>query len=334
MRNNSKHSRRHFLTTLAAGFLPNASCRVLQRSLSPRPLMQSDSIRFGLISDVHFNLHPKAYDRLAVFIAEMKKANVDFIIQLGDFCQGYNPADRGKFDPFMRLWNRFPGLKYHVLGNHDLDRCIKSDMVDYWQMPYHYYSFDVGAWHFIALDSNTLGFPDRFVEYENGNYYKHPENRSYLSPRQIEWLERDLAGTRKPTIVFSHRGLDTEYGVKDGAEARAVLENANRTAGFPKVVACFCGHYHLDGHMVVGGIPYIMINSAVYYWLGGKWKWIEYDRSLFGVVTLRPGLMEIQGRRANLVPVWPLGDPTAPDVGPEVTAAISDLRFRFQTAKS
>jgi UDP-2,3-diacylglucosamine pyrophosphatase LpxH len=323
-------TRRDFIKAAAAGGALLASgCRSIPlfKSATPRP--PTKSLRFGVIADVHFNLHPDAQKRLIPFIEEMNRRKVDFIIQLGDFCHGYSPETKAKFDDFMNLWNSFRGPKYHVLGNHDVEKCSKKEVMAYWGMPKNFYSYDMAGYHFVILDSNYLKFDDEYRDYEKGNNQKNPEKGAYLSAAELDWLKRDLAATENPTIVFSHCGLDPRQGVKNAAEARAVLEQANREARFPKVVACFCGHYHKDGHSPIAGIHYVEINSAVYYWLGGKWRWINYKDSLYATVALKPGLIEIEGKKSQLLPPWPAGQSDAPKVDPDVTAQISNRLLRY-----
>lgn len=334
MRKSKRLTRRDFLKGIGAGGLALASgCISLPSPKEAGPGGRPGRLRFGVIADVHRGLHPKAQERLAPFIEEMNGRKVDFIIQLGDFCQGYAAKKRAEFDGFMNLWNSFNGPTYHVLGNHDMDACSKTAVMEYWGMEANYYSFDRAGYHFVVLDSNYFKSDGQFVEYENGNYYKYPQGRSYLTPPQLAWLKRDLAATNSPTIVFSHRGLDPLRGVKDGDAARAILEDANRAAGFQKVVACLCGHYHRDGHEIIHGIPYILINSAVYHWLGGKWKWIEYADSLYAIVALKPGRFEMKGRKSELVAPWPPDAPDAPEVDADVTAAISSLRLSWDFSR-
>lgn len=115
-----------------------------------------------------------------------------------------------------------------------------------------YYSFDRGLYHFVVLDANYIKLDDAYVDYEHGNYVKHPSCIDHISAEQLEWLGQDLADTNKPTFIFSHQNLDdSELGIKNGAELRAVLRQANEAAGFRKVVACLNGHNHLDGVKVI-----------------------------------------------------------------------------------
>ena len=80
------------------------------------------AVRFGLISDVRQDVMPDGVERLRAFVAAMQQAKVDFILQLGDFCQ---PGERNK--DFLSVWNAFAGPRWHVLGNHDMDGGGKKD---------------------------------------------------------------------------------------------------------------------------------------------------------------------------------------------------------------
>ena len=54
---------------------------------------------------------------MAAFVQTAKDKNVDFIIELGDFCR----LDSASL-VYRNLWNSFPDGKHHVIGNHDMDR--------------------------------------------------------------------------------------------------------------------------------------------------------------------------------------------------------------------
>ena len=104
----------------------------------------SEPLRFGVIADVHKDVMHDADQRLQVFIDTMNKQQVDFVLQLGDFCIP-TPKNLG----FMKIWNSFLGPRYHVLGNHDTDgnetdhpeRFQREQTVEYWGMQRRFYSF-------------------------------------------------------------------------------------------------------------------------------------------------------------------------------------------------
>lgn len=223
-------------------------------------------LRFGLCADIHKDIMHDADARLQAFIEHAQKENVDFILQLGDFCR---PYDYNR--PFLDIWEAFAGPRYHVLGNHDTDGGFsRQAVVDYWSMPGRFYSFDAGVYHFVVLDGN------------DARQGKPPGYPCYMAADQLAWLRRDLADTDRPTVVFCHQSpLDMqapEQGLDNGAEVRALLEQAN--AAGAQVLACFSGHNHMDAHTALNGIHYIQINSMSNYWLGEDYQEIRYSAAV------------------------------------------------------
>ncbi|MBS7375649.1 MAG: metallophosphoesterase, partial [Muribaculaceae bacterium] len=74
-------------------------------------------VRFAIASDFHAPDIPDGEHRVATFIKAANDEKVDFIIELGDFCRLDSASQ-----VYRDLWNSFPGSKYHVIGNHDMDR--------------------------------------------------------------------------------------------------------------------------------------------------------------------------------------------------------------------
>ena len=56
----------------------------------------SEKLTFGIVSDVHKDLMPDAGERLETFITKATERQVDFIIQLGDFCMADSKNTRPK----------------------------------------------------------------------------------------------------------------------------------------------------------------------------------------------------------------------------------------------
>jgi 3',5'-cyclic AMP phosphodiesterase CpdA len=241
------NSRRRFLKTLAA------------TSLLPLPVIGAEpgkTLRIGLITDVHKDIIHDADERLKAFIDAMNAEKVDAVMQMGDFCTP-KPANKG----FVDIFNSFDGPKFHVLGNHDTDGGFKREQaMAFWDMKQRHYSFDLGGFHFIVLDSNDR--PENF----KGGYPSH------IADDQIEWLKADLEKTSLNAFVFSHHSLEVPVCITSQEKVRAVLEAAKTSNGNRKVAACFNGHWHIDHSRVINGIPYHHVNSAAYYWLGDKYK--------------------------------------------------------------
>lgn len=228
---------------------------------------KQNNIRFGIITDLHYDIMHDAKERISAFIDEMKQIQPDFIIQLGDFC-----VPKQENQPLMDVWNSFSGEKHHVIGNHDTDGGFNRDqVVKFWNMKDKHYSFDKNGYHFVVL---------------NGNDHNESPNRAkgyarYISPEQINWLEKDLNQTQLPTVVFCHQGLDNSFfGIENGMTVRYVLEKANLEAGFQKVILAISGHHHQDYYNNINGIHYVQINSASYHWLGDYYKTIRYSEQV------------------------------------------------------
>ncbi|NOY43002.1 MAG: alkaline phosphatase [Planctomycetes bacterium] len=296
-------------------------------------------LRFGVIADVHKDLVYDADERLRVFIDEMTRQKVDFILQLGDFCIP-SPANRG----FLEIWNSFVGPRYHVLGNHDTDigqsgrqqRYEREETVEYWGMESRYYSFDVKGIHAVVLDGNDQGPKEE------------PWNR-WVADDQLAWLEKDLDQTDRPTIVFVHQSPErpNKGGLENGAVVRQIMENANQKARRRKVIACFTGHHHRDYMRRIQGILYSQINSASYFWIGKKYevvrygpevdkaypsakRTVPYKDSLFAIVTidLSHSFLAIEGRKSEFVgpSPWEMGATSQELDAPTLVPKISNWK--------
>lgn len=249
----------------------------------------SQTVKFGVIADIHQGYLKDVNERLQVFLDEIKREEqVDFIIQLGDFILNPTQAKSGNF---LNLWNSFEGPKYHVLGNHDMDCADKAQVRAFWGMPANYYSFDLKGFRFVVLDGNHLkqGL-DEYRDYENSNYYSH-KGRGYFGPQQLQWFKGQLASTELSVVSFSHQRLSDRA---DGPAMRKAIDDANNKAGFGKFVLSLNGHGHRDLAEVVKQVPYVEIPTAAHKWDG---KPIPYTTVRFAVVTLDSrGTIEIDAR--------------------------------------
>ena len=292
----------------------------------------ADKIKMGMCTDVHLpTMHDSEY-RMTTFINAMKAEHPDFIIELGDF-----EIPEPKFAYLVDIWNSFPGEKFHVIGNHEMDGgTSKEKAVAYLKMKGPYYSFDRNGFHFIVLD---------------GNDKKNPLVKGYqqfIGPEQLKWLKDDLSKTQHLTIIFSHQGLsrvegaEEAYGIDNFAEVQEVLNQHNSQNRSKKVIACFNGHSHYDYAENLKGIWYITITSMAYHWLGDNYvkirysqevdknfKWIKYTapfkEPLFTVVEISSkGTIKIAGKKSEWVgpTPWDLGYPEKLKkyMRPEITA--------------
>ena len=326
--------RRKFINKIGTGsLLASLPFTSLSFKANAESKKNTQTLRFGLVADVHKDLIPDANERLEEFIDKAISREVDMVIQLGDFCMG---EDKNK--DFMGIWETFKGPKYHVLGNHDMDRNSKQEMLDFWGMPKTYYSYDLKGVHFITLDANFLFQDGKYIDYHKANFYVDSALRTYIDDEQIEWFKADLAATKLPTIVLSHQSLwHHQWGVKNRLRIQEIME-----AEADKVICCFNGHNHIDFHRHLNGIDYIE-------WIGEKYTSLErfpkaqyerypnlphiaaYKDPLYAFVTVDPvGTLTVEGVRSQWIKPTPyeLGMPEG-QYGSVSTAVISDYMVKF-----
>ena len=249
-------------------------------------------VKFGVFADLHVDIMHDTQERLQIFLDTCRQENVDFIIQLGDFCypddnrvvvckpehMPVNIANAIRVKTYadkptiLKMYNSFEKPSYHVLGNHDCDMCSKQEQLTFLEAKNgSYYSFDHGGFHFVVLDTNYLKTDSgEFIAYENANYFqagfRDDMVRENVSPDQLEWLKEDLAKTENPTIVFSHASFSLVgapcWAVKNHKQVREIFQNAPH-----RVLACFNGHHHMDLCAKEEGIWYVQVNSMDCMWL-------------------------------------------------------------------
>lgn len=277
---------------------------------------ETKPISFAVISDIHQDIAHDAEQRLNTFLQTAAEKQVDFIIELGDFCM---PKEANK--PFLSLWTNYAGEKHMVLGNHDMDNCTKEEFIQFTGMRDRYYSFDKGDFHFIVLDPNNIYDGETYTPYQNGNYYIAEEKISFVDPEQIDWLKKDLQATGRRCIIFSHQSL--ECSAQNREEIRKILEEENQRAGYKKIPVAFSGHDHTNYMKEINGIAYVQINSASNQWVGEKYACPErfsdeinqkrpavkytlpYKEALYGIVTLTGKGLDLKGIKSQFVAPGP-----------------------------
>lgn len=298
-------------------------------------------IKFAIASDFHAQDIPDGKERLTSFIRAAQTDDVDFIIELGDFCR----LDSAGLT-YTAIWNSFEGDKYHVLGNHDMDKYTKQEYTEGMKMPGRYYSFDKEDFHFIVLDGNNLYDGKEYRHYANANYYVDSKMRAFVDPEQLEWLKQDLAATDKKCVLFSHQSI--ELAMNNGAAVRQILEEENRRAGFKKVLLAFGGHNHSNYTQEINGITYMQINSASYVWINepsmtekrypkeinDKYSLlaysITYSKPLYAIVTLTDRGAEIKGTQAQFMPPTPKDLQMNDSIGHfPLVSGIEDVKITF-----
>lgn len=300
---------------------------------------ETKPVTFAVVSDLHQDIAHDAEERLGTFLRAANDNQVDFIIELGDFCM---PKEENK--PFLKRWQDYAGEKYMLLGNHDMDNCSKEEVMQFIGMNNRYYSFDKGDFHFVILDPNNIYDGEKYIPYENGNYFGYGEKVSYVDPEQVEWLKKDLQSTDKRCIIFSHQSF--ECSSQNREEIRKIFEDENLRAGYKKVAVAFSGHDHTNYMKEINGIAYIQINSASNQWVGEKYACPErfsdeinqkrpalkytlpYKDALYGIVTLTGDGMQLKGVKSEFIAPGPeeLGITDRPQ---PLVPWIEDLQLTF-----
>ncbi|MEQ1573405.1 MAG: metallophosphoesterase [Vicinamibacterales bacterium] len=181
--------------------------------------LQSGSVRFAAIGDM--GTGKTAQYELAETMDESRRTfPFDFVITLGDNIYGGNSASdyRRKFElPYKSLLDA--GVKFYAsLGNHDspTQRLYKPFNMN--GQPY--YTYKKGNVQFFALDS------------------------TYMNPRQLSWLEKELRDSGADwKICYFHHALYSSGAYHGSAlELRGILEPLFVKYG---VQVVFAGHEHV-----------------------------------------------------------------------------------------
>jgi len=206
-------------------------------------------IKIGLIADLHHDVMHDGPQRLAAFLNTIESEQPDAVMQLGDFAYP-NKKNRAVTEAFQQAHPR----AWHVLGNHDIDDGHSfEEVVKLWGMKGRYYTETVGGLHVVVLDGNEKP-PDH-----QGGYPHH------IGPVQLDWLRSQLEDLDGPIVVFCHQPLAGPSCVDNSAEVQAVLNEAAE-----KILLTVNGHTHIDHVVRADKIINLHINSASYYWVGGK----------------------------------------------------------------
>jgi predicted phosphodiesterase len=266
---------------------------------------QTENLRLGLIADFHRDAIHDSDLRLQTFLEEMNRVEVHAKIQLGDFAIP-KPANTS----FIAAFNQGNIPAYHVLGNHDMDEGYsKEQAIQAFGMPSAYYVQVIQGIRILVLDGNDTGSPTT-----KGGY------ASYIGKEQQDWLNQQLEESKEPVIVISHQPIAGIYTIDNPVEIQNLL-----SVHASKIILAINGHAHVDQFIKVGGVSYLHLNSASYYWVGEKHRHLSLDAKthaaypllaftcpyadvLFGVLTLdrRAKKLTLKGRKSSWIGPSPL----------------------------
>lgn len=201
--------------------------------------LHAKMVRFAVIGDRTGGHVEGIYGRV---VAEVEALKPEFCITVGDQIEGYT-------DDTARLraeWAEYDSIVaplscplYLVPGNHDI---TMDAMLPAWQnrAGEPYYSFDRSGLHVVVLDNSRW------------------ESGPGLPAEQLEWLDKDLARSRKAEhrIVFMHKPFWYELAAHGKPDT---LHALFRHYG---VEAVFTGHYHQYFSGKLDGITYTVVGSS------------------------------------------------------------------------
>ena len=220
-------------------------------------------LRIGMVTDLHYADKPSAGERyyretpkkLSEAVKQFEKDKPELIIELGDLIDAADSPDDEKayLKSIAKEFAAIPCKQHYVLGNHCVWSLTKAEFLEIVGQKESYFSFDAAGYHFIVLDAC---FRSDGTPYGRKNFQW---TDTKIPDAEVEWLKADLKKNPQKTIVFVHQRLDvgTDYGVKNSAEIRRILEQSG------KVVAVLQGHYHRNDYMQIENIHYCTLAAMV-----------------------------------------------------------------------
>ncbi len=230
------------------------------RTATPRPT-SDETVTVAAAGDVACQAGRRAHTEHCAHgavAATMAALDPDAVLGLGDL--QYQKGELANFKrSYHPTWGRFYDRTYPAPGNHEWLTPGAQGYRDYFRRRLEdigvgdtmYYSFDLGAWHFISLDSDCS---------KVGGCGK--------GDPMVNWLRADLAAhDGRPTLVYHHHPRWSSG--RHGSEHRLAALNAVLVAD-RDVTIVLAGHDHFYerfGPMGVsgpqrGGVRYFVVGTG------------------------------------------------------------------------
>lgn len=188
---------------------------------------------------------------------------LDAVLMLGDgqyYCGGYQAYLRA----YHPSWGRVKAITHPVISNHDVvgsggTDCDPTGAAGGYFAYFGaaagdpakaYYSFDIGAWHLVALNTNCTTVPcgrgsaqQRWLKADLARragactlaFFHHPRfSSSYGGKESVDALWRTLAAARVDVVLVGHDHVYERFAPQDGdgrADPRGVREFVVATGG-------------------------------------------------------------------------------------------------------
>ncbi len=246
---------------------------------------------FGFVHLADMHVTPKRWGdkgyRGCIESVAALKPKPAFALMGGDLAFDGCYTPKPDFEEQIRLYKEISGglgIPYHnCMGNHDVlgwssrrkvpvddPELGKKMIMDRLGWEKSYYSFDVGGWHFVVLDSI---YP---IQTKYGPGYE-----PRIGPEQLEWLAYDLGSAgERPKVAVTHiaafcntgqingdpnrKAMDGHMVLWDTKELRTILERH-------KVKALLQGHSHRIEEYRFNDVWYLTSAAASGAWWAGSW---------------------------------------------------------------
>lgn len=268
-------------------------------------------MKFLLFADYHY--YPNHYinhgiEGLRKIQKAAEEAEVDIILQLGDFTHGPTTVM-----DFVNEYNNFHIPSYNCIGNHDTELSTREEVVKAYNMPDAHYIIDKGGYRFIIACTSYYQDGDKFVPYNQTNYFAFPKTRETLPPEEIAWIKESIETSPYPCILCSHASFERYDCCKSGPEVRRIIDEANKKKPH-SVIMVMNGHRHKDHITVLNNVIYYDVTSSIFDCAGcppmpphDRYKKEDYEEycyagymvcctePLYSIVTLEGTTVDIKG---------------------------------------
>lgn len=288
-------TRRSFLGAAGAGALSLGLSGAAPAALAAAGGKKS-RFRIAYLADVHVQPERSAAKWMEKCLEHAQSQEPDLIIYGGDMIMDATSVDKDRVKTQWDLFNRVNALNTgvpvkYVLGNHDIfgwsNKAVYRDdpsfgkryALDVLQLERGFYSFEMGGWKIIVLDS---------VHAVDGNGYT-----ARLDRTQLWWLIETLRKTPKtqPAMVVSHIPILSvtpylfgEFSFHDNwaipgafmhTDARFIKDIFRH---HPNVQLCLSGHMHMGDRVEYEGVTYLCNSAVSGNWWNGRFQdfWPSY----------------------------------------------------------
>lgn len=219
-------------------------------------MVDTSSVKVGLLTDLHYDGSAFALNRLYEDIAALNTGGAEKLVVMGDLVNGTSTSNATRLmREVSALCDGFKGEIHFMHGNHDLDFFSKAEFYNILGRagdPSRFH-FEAGGYTFVCIDCNFTPDGD---EYCAGNFHWE---ESAVPLEELEWLRARIAASLNPVIILTHQRIDkqSKFAVRNYDQVRKTITLSE------KVKAVFQGHNHEDDLVQIDGTSYYTLSAHV-----------------------------------------------------------------------